>query len=308
MGHADPVTFPRVRVAIVACRSGRGAARDDLYPDDDWPLLDAALQAVGVDSAQLSWDDDEVDWRNFDVVVVRSSWDSVDRPREFLAWSRTASEATTLMNPHAALEWNLDKLYLSDLHAKGVPVVPTDWVTDESQWRPPPYEFVVKPSVSGGGRETARYEPDDAGAARPHVRRLLTAGRAVMVQPYVQSVDLVGEAKLVYINGEFSHAARVGALLEVGEGVLEQPWEKPVSVEQLSPTPAQLDVADRALAAAHATIGTSTLYAASTLSLHPPAIPGWLSSNLSTRPSCCGSIPLEPSDWPAPSRPNAHPG
>jgi len=262
-------------VAVVACRSGRGAARDDLYPDDDWPLLEAALEVIGVDAVRLSWDDDEVDWHGFDVVVIRSSWDSVDRPVEFLAWSRAASGATTLMNPPATLEWNLDKRYLSDLHASGVPVVPTDWVTDESQWTVPSYEFVVKPSVSGGGRETTRYEPHDGGEARRHVRRLLTTGRAVMVQPYVQRVDVEGEAKLVYINGEFSHAARVGALLEVGEGVLEQPWEKPVSVDEVSPTPAQLDVAERALAAAQAIVGSPALYARVDLVTAPTGDP-WL--------------------------------
>ena len=264
-----------MRVAVVACRSGRDAARDDLYPDDDWPLLVAALEVVGVDSVRLSWDDDEVDWRSFDVVVIRSSWDSVDRPVEFLAWSRATTEATTLMNPHATLEWNLDKAYLSDLHASGLPVVPTDWVTDESQWTPPSYEFVVKPSVSGGGRETARYEPDEGGVARRHARRLLDTGRAVMVQPYVQTVDVEGEAKLVYINGEFSHAARVGALLGVGEGVLEQPWEKPVPVDEMSPTPAQLDVAERALAAAQAIVGSSALYARVDLVAAPNGDP-WL--------------------------------
>jgi hypothetical protein len=264
-----------VRVAIVACRSGRGAARDDLYPDDDWPLLQAALEVVGVDAARLAWDDDEVDWHSFDVVVIRSSWDSVDRPVEFLAWSRATSQATTLMNPLAALEWNLDKAYLSDLHVSGVPVVPTEWVTDASQWTVPSYEFVVKPSVSGGGRETARYEPDEGGAGRLHLRRLLKTGRAVMVQPYVQSVDVEGEAKLVYLNGEFSHAARVGALLEVGEGVLERPWEKPVSVDETSPTPAQLDVGERALAAAQATVGRSTLYARVDLVTAPTGDP-WL--------------------------------
>jgi hypothetical protein len=179
------------------------------------------------------------------------------------------------MNPHATLEWNLDKAYLSDLLVSGVPVVPTDWVTDASQWTVPSYEFVVKPSVSGGGRETARYEPDEGGAGRLHLRRLLKTGRAVMVQPYVQSVDVEGEAKLVYLNGEFSHAARVGALLEVGEGVLERPWEKPVSVDETSPTPAQLDVGERALAAAQATVGRSTLYARVDLVTAPTGDP-WL--------------------------------
>jgi hypothetical protein len=96
-----------------------------------------------------------------------------------------------------------------------------------------------------------------------------------MIQPYVQSVDVEGETKLVYINGEFSHAARVGALLEVRQGVLERPWEKPVSVDEMSPTPAQLDVAERALTAAQAAVGQSTVYARVDLVAAPTGEP-WL--------------------------------
>lgn len=42
------------------------------------------------------------------------------------------------------------------------------------------------------------------------------------VQPQKSSVDAEGEVRLVFIDGEFSHAVRVGPLLWAGDGVLER--------------------------------------------------------------------------------------
>jgi hypothetical protein len=139
--------------------------------------------------------------------------------------------------------------------------VVTEWVTDAETWAPPGHEFVVKPSISGGGRETARYRPDQSSAAIAHVRRLVDHGHTVMVQPYIASVDLVGEAKLVFIEGQFSHAVRVGPLLAPGDTVAERPWEKPVAMEATEPTPAQLSTAGDVLAAVEAEVAQPLLYA-----------------------------------------------
>jgi len=195
------VTQKRAQVAIVACRAADDAEPTDIYPDDDWPLLDGALARLDIEATLVSWDNTCVDWARFDLAVIRSTWDSVDRPAEYLSWARATARATTLLNPFTAIEWNLDKTYLQKLEARDVPIVPTRWVSDETQWSPPSQEFVVKPSISAGGRQTARYRPDEAPAADGHVRHLLACGQTVMVQDYVASVDKEGEAKLVFIGG-----------------------------------------------------------------------------------------------------------
>jgi hypothetical protein len=165
------------------------------------------------------------------------------------------------MNPLPVVEWNIDKTYLQALGSRGIPIVPTDWVVDAKRWKPPPYEFVVKPSISAGGRQTPRYQPDQAREATPHVRRLRDGGQTVMVQRYVASVETEGETKLVFIHGEFSHAVRVGASLGVGEGVIDRRWERFVPMEALAPTAAQLGTARHVLAAVEAEVAQPLLYA-----------------------------------------------
>jgi hypothetical protein len=193
----------------------------------------------------VAWDDPTVRWETFGLVVIRSTWDSVDRPTDYLAWATAVSARTRLANPAEVVSWNLDKRYLDDLSAAGIAVVATTWIEPaDDTWAPPPGgPFVVKPAISGGGRETARYDDDDVGDADEHIDRLRAAGRTVMVQPYLPTIDVTGETKMVFVDGRFSHALRVGRLLEPAVGVRERPWEKPVPTTVATPTHDQLELA-----------------------------------------------------------------
>lgn len=81
---------------------------------DDAPLLDA-LTETGAHAQAVVWDDGDVDWASFDLVVVRNTWDYMDRLEEFLAWAERVSQVSTLANPVEVLRWNTDKAYLRDL-------------------------------------------------------------------------------------------------------------------------------------------------------------------------------------------------
>jgi hypothetical protein len=232
------------RVAIAACRSDDGVG---LYPDPDWPLLQRSLLVQGIKGVAVSWDDPDAAWDAFDLVVVRSTWDSVDRPEEFLTWVHAVANVTPIENGPEVLAWNLDKTYLIDLERAGLPVVPTTWVRPGVAWTPPAVPFVVKPTISAGGRETARYDTR-VEEARAHVARLHAVGQTVMLQPYLSSVDTRAETKMTFLDGHFSHAISFGPLLEADAGVMDSPWEKDVALSLRNPTPAELDLANAVIA------------------------------------------------------------
>jgi glutathione synthase/RimK-type ligase-like ATP-grasp enzyme len=235
------------RIAVAACEEV-----PDL--DDDWPLLRAALTARGVVATSQIWTDPSVDWASYELVVVRGTWDyyySAGRLQRFREWVRRVESGTRLVNPASVIEWNTDKRYLVDLEAAGVAVVATSWVPPGQPWQVPADEFVVKPAVSAGGYETARYGPSEGEAAERHVRRLHEAGSVVMVQPYVSSVDDEGETALIYLGGRFSHAINKASLLRAGAGVDDRLWARE-RITATQPSDAQLRVAEAALAASEA--------------------------------------------------------
>lgn len=226
------------------------------HDDDLVPLLEACADA-GFHPRAVAWDDPTVNWARFDAVLLRSPWDYTERLPGFLAWCEHVDRVTHLMNPLNVVRWNTDKHYLADLATVGIPTVPTHFVEPDAE----PMEalsafleafdcaeFVVKPAVSAGARDTHRYARDQQFAAGNHVARLLDQERSVMLQPYIASVDEQGETALLYFGGRFSHAARKGAQLAAGEGARQTP----MALGDILPgkaTQAEEALAERVLAA-----------------------------------------------------------
>ena len=195
-------------VALVTC-----AALPGLDPDEARVI--APLTARGVTATPVVWDDDTVDWNDYDLAVLRCAWDYSDRRRDFLAW---ADRVPRLHNPGALIAWNTDKRYLGDLAASGVPVVPTTWLPPGIDLDlPDTGTWVLKPTVAAGSRDAGRYDladPTHRELAEQHVARLHTAGATVMLQPYLDDVDANGERALIFIDGQHSHTIRKGAMLD----------------------------------------------------------------------------------------------
>jgi O-ureido-D-serine cyclo-ligase len=211
------------RVALVSARAARGL-------DEDQPPLVAALRAAGIEAVIAEWDDAQVDWAGFDLALLRSTWDYAERLEEFLLWSERVSRLTMLVNPAALVRWNTDKRYLAALAAAAVPIVPSTFVEPGADpaasiaaflASDPASEFVVKPVVGAGSRDAQRHPRRESSAASAHAARLLRQRRAVLLQPYLASVDERGETALIYFEGCFSHAICKGSLLKSGEGPIE---------------------------------------------------------------------------------------
>ncbi|GGK73159.1 ATP-grasp domain-containing protein [Planomonospora parontospora subsp. parontospora] len=223
--------------------------------DDEKEIALAAWAEAGISGTVVRWDDPAADWAAFDLVVVRSAWDYVDRRAEFLAWARRVETVTRLANPAAVLERNTDKTYLRDL---AVPVIPTSWVAPgESPDLPVLAEYVVKPAISAGARDTIRTTDRDKAAA--HAARLAAEGRTAMVQPYLDMVETEGETSLLYFGGRFSHAVRRNPMLAGGSAA---PDADNARADLRTPEPDQLALAERVLAEAAGSPGApGVLYA-----------------------------------------------
>lgn len=190
------------RVAIVTCEG------NDLDPDS--PILLGALADEDMDAELVIWDDESADFESYDLCVIRSTWNYPSRLSQFRAW---AQSVTRLENPYPVIEYSTDKHYLADLARRGHAVVPSVFCDVGTEAQFPDEDFVVKPCVGVGSIDAERYRADNVSAARRHVETLHESGRDVLIQPYVQSVDVVGERALVFIDGQFSHAMTKRAML-----------------------------------------------------------------------------------------------
>ena len=242
--------MPSHRIALVTANAAR-----DL--DEDLAPLESALHEAGADVAIAAWDDASIEWSDFDLALLRSTWDYTQRLPEFLAWCERTATRTRLHNPLPVLRWNTDKHYLRDLDKAGVAIVPSAFVepNENAQTALTDFlsahrtdEFVVKPAIGAGSRDAQRYHADDRDAALAHVRRLLEGKRSVLLQPYLDRVDEHGETALIFFDGKFSHAIRKGPLLRR----FEAPTRALFAAEHITPRvpgACELALAERALAA-----------------------------------------------------------
>lgn len=231
--------MPPPRIAIATC-----AAYPELKGDDE--LLRAALRRRGREAALVVWDEDEIDRGEFDLCLVRSTWDYHEKYERFLAWTRHVEAATALHNPADLIAWNSDKRYLRELAEAGVPTVPTLWVEHGAEvdlaaeltargWD----EAVIKPVVDLGAKNLRRVR---AGEAQNALVTVL-ARQEAMVQPFLPSLEAEGELSLIYVEGDFSHAVRKHPA--PGDFRVQSIWGGTTAPAE--PELQQVEVAERAL-------------------------------------------------------------
>ncbi|MBS3747493.1 MAG: hypothetical protein KGY49_10655 [Wenzhouxiangellaceae bacterium] len=216
-------------------------------------ILSAALGARAFRVARVDWADPAIDWRAFDAIVIRQAWDYFDRLDEFRAWLDRVEPLTRVVNPPGVIRWNCDKRYLVDLIDAGMPTVPTTVVRRQT---PAPdladllahhgfSEAVIKPAVSGAGRETHRIRAEDAAASGAQWQRLV-AQEDMLLQPFMPAIVEHGEVSLIVIDGEVSHAVR--KIAAPGEFRVQD--DHGGTVHAHAPAEAEAVIARQALAAA----------------------------------------------------------
>lgn len=217
-------------------------ATDAAHPtlDDDGPALLEALANVGLVPTIASWTDRGVDWSSFDAVLLRTVWDYTSDLEGFLRWTRRIRR---LINPGELVAWNAEKTYLRQLADCGIPTVETQWLSPGHALSRAPFDdFVVKPAVSAGARDTARFSGSELEEARALVELIHGRAQVAMLQPYLGGIDARGETALYYFGGHYSHAVRKPALLERGR-VVDQ--YAPGFVEARTPSVSELELGEQ---------------------------------------------------------------
>jgi len=185
---------------------------------DDDRLLIPAFARRGVRAVPAIWDAD-INWAQFDRVVLRSCWDYHLRLSEFLKWiERLEGLDVPLSNSGRLVRWNADKNYLRELKARGVRIPSTFWIEEHQErdvaailrkmgWA----TAIAKPVVSASAHGLQQVFVDRPAAIRG----------PVMIQPFLPEVASHGEWSLVFIGGEYSHSV----LKRAAPGDFRVQWE-----------------------------------------------------------------------------------
>src|SRR5215216_1894676 len=192
-----------MRIALLSIEDLSNFVADD-------ELLVEPLRRLGHDAEFVPWQA-AVDWRKFDGVVIRTTWDYQNHLPAFLRVLQEIETQTRLANPLQIVKWNVDKkIYLQDIENRGGKIVPTIWSDSKidsrqiQEWfdQLQMDEIVIKPTVDANAQHAfwlKRGEEDPGELSRVFDKR------SYMVQPFMRSIVEEGEFSLFYFNGAYSH-------------------------------------------------------------------------------------------------------
>jgi glutathione synthase/RimK-type ligase-like ATP-grasp enzyme len=199
------------RIAFVTYRD-----RPTITSDDQFVATELHQQGVVVIGA--AWDDPAVDWKSFDLLVIRSTWNYHLQPEAFAQWlGHRENEGCHILNPPAVVRWNMHKSYLSDLQKKGVAVPETIWLSRHHHHTPESLStllqasgwarIVVKPAVSATAFKTLLINAPFSSSTLTDICALAQE-RDLLLQEFLPEIQSDGEWSIIFFNKEFSHAVR----------------------------------------------------------------------------------------------------
>jgi glutathione synthase/RimK-type ligase-like ATP-grasp enzyme len=171
------------------------------------------LKAKGYHITKEIWNDTEVKWENYDLVVLKSPWDYFDLIEEFYTWlTKLESQKIRLLNPIDTVKWNADKHYLQEIEKAGLKVTPSAFLVKGEQINLSSYfelfntqQLIVKPCVSGGSKNTFKVTAKNVEEITGMLSQLIL-NEDFIVQPFLKEIEEHGEWSFLFFNGKFSHA------------------------------------------------------------------------------------------------------
>jgi glutathione synthase/RimK-type ligase-like ATP-grasp enzyme len=189
-------------------------------------LLFEPMKSFGWIAEEISWRNEKVDWKEYDAVIVRSTWDYQNDLSKFINVLEKINNSTHLENDIELMKWNMNKNYLFDLEQKGVKIVDTIWGKSFNPNLVHEYfdklntdEIIIKPNISANADNTFRLTKEKFSECF-HKLKITFASREFMVQPFLKNIIYEGEYSLFYFGGKFSHS------------VLKKPKEKDFRVQE----------------------------------------------------------------------------
>lgn len=170
------------------------------------------LRKRGIDVRAAVWNDPTVNWDGTTAIIIRSPWDYYLDIGGFTGWlDRIEALGIPVWNPLPVLRWNINKHYLEDLRAEGVPIPHTVWCEQGTKADLTSVlktaglsEAVVKPIISASGHRTFRTSPESASLHQKEFDEIVHSSGAI-VQEYLHGVRDEGEWSFLFFGGRFSH-------------------------------------------------------------------------------------------------------
>jgi glutathione synthase/RimK-type ligase-like ATP-grasp enzyme len=190
-------------IALLTCQR-----LPDLFETDQ--TLIPLFRQRGIHAEAAIWNDPDINWKKYDALVIRNTWDYYTQSNTFLNWLKHIRDSEIqMLNPADVVLQNIHKFYLRDFEQQGIRIIPTIF----SDYREPARvdtlkqkrwdKVVIKPAISAGSYQTKTY---DVNELTQQTLDELHSNNDWLIQPFLPEIEQ-GELSMIFFNGKFSHAA-----------------------------------------------------------------------------------------------------
>lgn len=191
------------KIAVVTCRSQRTLSISD-------NLLADTLRNYNYNIEIVIWDQRNIDWNNYQLILIRSVWDYIQKFNQFNRWlNHLRNIKANVWNPIEVIKWNANKTYLFDLEKNCIPIIPTVHITSHmktdienvitrNKWQ----RYVVKPIFGNGGDQIKIFNSEEC---KIFIENNIDSSD-FLIQEYLEDISENGEISFIYFNKKFAHA------------------------------------------------------------------------------------------------------
>lgn len=193
-------------IAWVTCQSCKNLTSTE-------QLVVELLIGTGVTVEPAVWNDPQVIWKDYRLIIIRSVWDYHLKIEHFLSWlSMLKHDGHHVCNPVDILKWNHHKFYLETMARKAISIIPSKFqkrgnvqelyqAIDETSWE----EIIIKPAVSATAYDLLKVQRSELRNHSEEIKHLINK-HDVIVQEFRPEISEGGEWSFMYFNKQFSHA------------------------------------------------------------------------------------------------------
>lgn len=169
------------------------------------------LKAKGIDAEAKIWDDECIEWSEYDVVLIRTVWGYHLKYEHFISWLKKLEDiGVKVLNSINILKENVHKFYLQRMEAAGIEIIPSFFINRGTDleftniqnlgWE----KAVIKPAVSASSHNTELFDPMNAESVRGEFAQLVKTSD-FLIQKFIPEIQSFGELSIIFFNREYSH-------------------------------------------------------------------------------------------------------
>ncbi|TCD26619.1 hypothetical protein EZ456_11695 [Pedobacter psychrodurus] len=190
----------------------KGAYDSATVESEDDKLLNF-LKEKGLNIEKVIWNDQNVNWEDYSLAILKSPWDYFDLIGEFYNWlDQLEAKKVKLLNPIEIVRWNANKQYLQEIEAAGLKITPSFFIQNQKGVDLERFfekfntnKLIVKPCVSGGAKNTFKVTLDNVNEVNQKLN-LLIQDEDFIIQPFLPEILESGEWSFIFFNGVYSHS------------------------------------------------------------------------------------------------------